>query len=280
MGRARSVLSFARTTRRDRFVAIKVLRFDLTPEQAAALVHELGQLVGKGLSHPSIAAPIAAGLENGTVYLAEEYAVGDSLDVVLRESGPLQREAAVDLIETCAEAIDYAADRGVHHGSLHPRDLIVSTDGARITGFGIAGALSSLGPPFDTYSPHADRAPYAAPENPSDVYSLAAIAFEAISGRRLSAANLDESGGEHGPELRRAFSSALALGSGLRPVRAGEFASSFAAAAASADAPAERDTHLAGKPLGLIAPDASAFAPETSQSASAHRSEPPDLDLS
>ena len=86
---------------RDRLVAIKVFRLDLTPEQSAALVGHLQALIAAGINHPNIAAPIAAGLESGAVYLAQEYAVGDSLDVVLRERGPMSIEDAEPLVD-CA----------------------------------------------------------------------------------------------------------------------------------------------------------------------------------
>src|SRR5262245_34436771 len=121
---------------RDRLVAIKVFRVDLTPEQAAALVDRLRELVEADLRHPNIAAPIAAGLEGSVPYLVQEYAVGDSLDVVLRERGPLSVQEAVPLVESLAAAIDHAAARGVHHGSLHLRDIVLSADAVRITGFG------------------------------------------------------------------------------------------------------------------------------------------------
>ncbi len=117
-------------TNRDRLVAIKVFRLDLTPEQAASLVAELNALVAADLTHPHIAAPIAAGLEHGTAYLAQEYAVGESLDVVLRENGPMSIAGGVALVEALAGALDFAADRGVRHGSLHLRDILVGADGA------------------------------------------------------------------------------------------------------------------------------------------------------
>ena len=189
---------------RDRLVAIKVFRLDLTPEQATALVDELNALVAADIAHPNIAAPIAAGLEHGTAYLAQEYAVGDSLDVVLRERGPMSIEGGVALVESLASAIDHAAARGVHHGSLHLRDILIADEGARITGFGIAAALAKIGAKRPT------RPQYSSPDGPSDVYSLGAIAFEAVTGKRVSPDNLADFEQQHGVELRGAFSVALA----------------------------------------------------------------------
>jgi serine/threonine protein kinase len=181
---------------RDRLVAIKVFRLDLTPEQASALVTELDALVAANINHPNIAAPIAAGLEHGAAYLAHEYAVGDSLDVVLRERGPMSMRDVVALVESLAAAIDYAADRGVHHGLLHMRDIVLAADSARITGFGIATALAKIGAKLPT------RPAYAPLDATSDIYSLGAIAFEAATGKRASAENLKAFEDEHGLDLR------------------------------------------------------------------------------
>lgn len=190
---------------RDRLVAIKVFRLDITPEQAAALVSQLEALIAANISHPNIAAPISAGLEEGAAYLAQEHAVGDSLDVVLRDRGPLSMNDAVPLVAALAAAIDHAAARGVHHFSLHPRDIILFGDeAARITGFGIAEALARISAKVTT------RPQYASPDGPSDAYSLGAIAFEAVTGKRVSPDNVEEFRAAHGHELRGAFASALA----------------------------------------------------------------------
>ena len=197
--------------RRDRLVAVKVFRLDLTPEQTTALAAELEALVDANINHPNIAAPIASGLDHGSVYLAQEYAVGDSLDVVLRERGPLSVSEVVALVESLARGIDYAPLRGVHHGLLHMRDIMLSADGARITGFGISAALSNVGAKLPA------RLQYAAPGEASDVFSLGAIAFEALTGKRASADNLKEFEAEHGSALREAFDVALAADPELRP---------------------------------------------------------------
>jgi len=109
------------------------------------------------------------------VYLAQEYAVGDSLDVVLRERATMPIADVVALVESLGAAIDHAARRGVSHGMLHPRDIIVAPDAARITGFGIAAALSKVGAKLPT------RALNAA----SDIHALDAI----VAGLKASTTN-------------------------------------------------------------------------------------------
>jgi serine/threonine protein kinase len=213
-----------------------VFHLEITPEQAAAFVAELQTLISAKISHANIAAPIAAGLEDGAAYLAQEYAVGDSLDVVLRDGGLLSIVDATPLVESLAAAIDHAASHGVHHGSLHPRDIILSADGARITGFGIADALARI----TTKIPA--RPAYSSPAAPSDIYSLAAIAFEAMTGKRVSPSNVEEFRIAHGGKLRGALATTLA-------------------ALAPAFAP-EKPIATVGKPPARRAPDAHAFAPD------------------
>jgi len=188
---------------RDRLVAIKVFRLDLTPEQSTALVGHLDALVAADIHHPNIAAPISAGLESGAVYLAQEYAVGDSLDVVLRERGPMSIRDAEPLVASLARAIDYAASRGVTHGSLHLRDIVLAADAARITGFGIAAALTKIAAKLPT------RPQYASPDGPSDAYALGAIAFETAAGKRVTPDNVKEFEAEHEGELHGALAAAL-----------------------------------------------------------------------
>jgi serine/threonine-protein kinase len=201
---------------RERLVAVKVFRLDLSPEQAAALVRALEQLIARNIQHPAIAAPIAAGLDGNTAYLAMEYAVGDSLDVTAR-AHPMPLRDVASIVDAVAGALERGVGHGVRHGRLHPRDIIVSPDGARVTGLGVAEALSSVGMSAPA------RRPYAAPEVPSDVYSLAAIAYELLSGRRMTPGGWDELSAENGPELRNAFAAALSEDPHARP-RAGDFA--------------------------------------------------------
>src|SRR5262245_37986905 len=72
----------------DRLVALKLIRVDMPPERAHALVAELWRVIGAGLTHPILAAPIATGLADVTPYLAQEFVSADSLDMVVRDYGP------------------------------------------------------------------------------------------------------------------------------------------------------------------------------------------------
>jgi len=173
---------------RDRLVAVKVFRLDVTPEQAASLADELARAADAGLFHPSIVEPIAAGVEGTVAYRAEEYVAAESLDVAIRHYAPAALDTALPFLTQLAGAIDFARTAGVGHGGLHLRDVFVTPDEARASGFGIVEALERTGLPAPV------RRPYSAPERiagaawstPADVFSLAAIAYELLAGRRPS----------------------------------------------------------------------------------------------
>ena len=172
----------------DRLVAVKAFDLDLTPEQADALTNVLQRLVQVGLTNPAIATPLAAGLEEGTPYLAQQYVSGESLDVTIRQSQPATIEEAVVFVSQLAGGIDAAHERAVLHGTLHLRDVFVTADGVKMTGFGVSRALEEVGlrPPV--------RRPYAAPEiiaghgfaPEADRFSLAAVAYELLTGKRIA----------------------------------------------------------------------------------------------
>jgi serine/threonine protein kinase len=171
---------------RDRLVAVKVFRLDIVPEQAQVLADELSRSTEAGLFHPSIVEPIAAGMEGTVAYRAEEYVAAESLDVAMRHYAPAPIDKILPFITQLAGAIDFARATGVGHGGLHPRDIFVTPDEARATGFGVVEALERAGIRAPV------RRPYTAPERiergewgtPADVFSLAAITFELLTGRR------------------------------------------------------------------------------------------------
>ncbi|MBA3887026.1 MAG: PEGA domain-containing protein [Acidobacteria bacterium] len=234
---------------RDRLIAVKVFRLDVTPEQAQALADELSKAADAGLFHPSIVEPVAAGIEGTVAYRAEEYVAAESLDIAMREYAPAPVEQVLPFITQLAGAIDFARAAGFGHGALHLRDVFVTPDEARASGFGVVDALERLGLRAPV------RRPYSAPERiageawstPADVFSLAAICYELMTARRPAGTSgevgpLDASeAGEHAAiihsVLARAmdddpaarFPSALAFAAALEAAARGEQVSDAAA---------------------------------------------------
>jgi serine/threonine protein kinase len=245
---------------RDRLVAVKVFRIDITPEQARSLADELSRAAEAGLFHPSIVEPIAAGVEGSVAYNAEEYVAAESLDVAMRHYAPAAIDTVLPFITQLAGAIDFARAAGVGHGALHPRDVFMLPEEARVTGFGVVEALERVGfraPVRRPYSPP-ERIAGSSWSTPADVFSLAAISYELLTGRRPAgvgaeigslvpgAADSAATGPLHAVLVRamdedpsRRYPTALAFASALETAAHGKAASETAStAAASAPLPA------------------------------------------
>ena len=263
----------ARESDGDRTVAIKSFHLDLTPEQVEVFAGALAHIVNVEVSHPAIVAPLAAGLESGTPFMAYEYVEAESLDVVLRREA--RPAAGLAWIAALADAVDAAHALGLVHGALHLRDVLVTSEGLCTTGFGIASALEhvQLGVPV--------RRPYTAPEAmaghrwgpPADRFAVAVLAYELLTGTRPSATG-DEALADlvdlrpdvaDPAGLQQAFRNALAEDPGIRSASAAAFVTALARAmgddafesrpaAVPGASPAEADAFGVGS-SGESAPD-------------------------
>ena len=198
----------------------------------------LAHIVNVEVSHPAIVAPLAAGLEAGTPFMAYEYVASESLDVALRRDA--RPAEALQWIALLAGAVDAAHARGLEHGALHLRDVLVSSDGVCATGFGIARALEHVRIDVPV------RRPYAAPEMmtrrrwgpPADRFALAALAYELLTGTRPSGNSDDAIADllELRPDVadpagfQQAFRNALADDPAIRSASATAFATALARA--------------------------------------------------
>ena len=231
-------------------VAVKAFRLDLTPEQAERFSDALHAVIGVELSDSSIVRLLDAGIEAGVPFVVSECVTGSSLDVILRNASG-RPAGAPEIIGGIAAAVDTAHDRGVMHGTLHLRDVIVDGDRVQVSGFGIANVLEHVGLRVPI------RRPYAAPElvagrhwgPEADRYALAAIGYELLTGMRAAGsgeevvARLRDLAGIDVADragLQQAFRNGLADDPSLRPASARQFAMAFATALGQA--PVEPDS--------------------------------------
>jgi serine/threonine-protein kinase len=241
-----------------RLVAVKAFRLDLIPEKATEFATALNELAGRSLDHPSIAAPVGAGVQGTTPWLAQAYIPAESLDAALRQYGPPPLGDALAIVTALAGALDYAAAAGVLHGALHPRDVLVAPDDTRIVDLGVAAALESVGHRAPV------RRPYTAPERiegapisrAADIFALGAIAFELITGQRVNGAG-DQAAATL-PEIRGANRESLVdtFAFALSPSPDERFATALGFAAALKRALGEASMHA--MPV-VSAPDAGAL---------------------
>jgi len=178
------------------------------PELAQRFARERDILAG--LSHPNIARLYDAGLaDDGQPYLALEYVEGQPIDAWCRARG-VAVEDRLRLLLQVADAVAFAHSRLVVHRDLKPANILVTAAGeVRLLDFGIAKLLEGETAAETALTRASGRAmtlDYASPEQirgepigtPSDVYSLAVVAFELLAGarpyrlRHQSAAQLEE----------------------------------------------------------------------------------------
>ena len=269
---------------RDRLVAVKVFRLDITPEQAQALAAELSRAADAGLFHPSIVEPIAAGVEGTVAFRAEEYVAAETLDVALRHYAPATLDKVLPFITQLAGAIDFARAAGVGHGALHPRDIFVTPEEARASGFGVVDAFERVGLRAPV------RRPYTAPERidggawgtAADIFSLAAITYELLTARRPSGTGAEigtlsgAAVGQHAEELLAVLACAMDADPGRRHSTALGFVAALEAAArgeTEKERPASAPAAAIAMPAAVLPVAIAEPQPENDDDIAAERSE-------
>lgn len=165
----------ARDTRHGRTVAIKVLRGDLTTDRAAYERLESHARAAAALSHPNIATLYEIGEDSGRVFLAFEYAPGETLARVI-SGRPMNTRRAVDLAAQIADALAEAHAGGVIHGAITTSSIIVTPrDKAKILDFGVAEWTSNTGSTGSAGRVSIDER--------ADTSSLGAVLFEMLTGK-------------------------------------------------------------------------------------------------
>jgi serine/threonine protein kinase len=164
--------------------AIKVFDQGLTSDQASRLAVMLERLRDVSLDHAAIAPILAAGAIGDRVWVAEPWFDATPLDVVMRRDGAQPLADVLLRVTQLSGALDFAAAVGVHHGALHPRDILVSGELTVLAGLGVLQALGDAGlvvPMEGAYvSPQRAQGLPVTPRD--DIFSLAAITYELAYG--------------------------------------------------------------------------------------------------
>jgi tRNA A-37 threonylcarbamoyl transferase component Bud32 len=176
-------------------IAIKTLRPELRfrPQSIARLQREFRQT--QLLAHPNVVRQFDIGCDNGNWFIAMELLDGEPLRKRLKAAPEgLPVPEALRIAAACGDALAHAHDKGVTHGDVKPDNVFVTDSrDVRVLDFGVApdapGARADSTPP-EPVVPAATRA-YASPEvlaglKPEprdDVFSLACVIYEMLTGR-------------------------------------------------------------------------------------------------
>ncbi len=182
----------AEDERLGREVAIKRLHTD-APEASLRRFEQEAKL-GAALNHPNLVAiydTVAA--EEGAL-IVMEYVSGKPLSELAGR--PMRRSRALPILRSVADALDHAHAAGVVHRDVKPGNVLVGDDGTvKLADLGIARAIGAS--QITSEGSVVGTLPYMSPERlagpgaggpESDVYALAAVAYELLSGRPPSEA--------------------------------------------------------------------------------------------
>jgi Protein kinase domain len=138
-----------------------------------------------------------AAVEDGMVYVVNEWGSGISLDRMLAE-GPLSARRAAWVVKEVAEAISTAHRHGVAHGRLHPENVMVTEAGSvKLIGFVVDAVLHG-----ELQVRVADGEPMS--HERADVVNLAALLYALLVGKwpGTEGSSLPQAPLEHGKTMR------------------------------------------------------------------------------
>jgi len=144
------------------------------------------------LQHPNIVPVFDSGSAAGQLYFVMPLVEGETLRERIDRDGPLPVQDAITLVLELADALEYAHENGVLHRDLKPENVMLSRGHALLADFGIARTRASEDERLTRPGASIGSPVYMSPEQatgdgeigpPSDVYGLAAILFELLTGR-------------------------------------------------------------------------------------------------
>jgi eukaryotic-like serine/threonine-protein kinase len=173
-----------------RHVAVKVLHPALADDESFLRRFRAEAQAAAALSHPHLLA-VYDWSDDEAPYLVTEYLAGGSLRSLLDAGHRLSPAQALVVGLEATRALDYAHRQGFVHRDIKPANLLFGADGRlRVADFGLARAIAEAGW-TEPSGAVLGTARYASPEQArgevvdgrSDVYSLALVMVEAVTGQ-------------------------------------------------------------------------------------------------
>jgi serine/threonine-protein kinase len=185
----------ATDVRLGRSVALKLLTPELAESERFRERFLRESQLASSLDHPHIVPIYAAGDADGHLYLAMRYVADDDLRRLIAREAPLDPHRALRLVEQVGDALDAAHERGLVHRDVKPGNILIAGSGGRehcyLTDFGLTKQTTSISGLTGT-GELVGTIEYVSPEQirgervdgRSDVYSLACVLYECLSGER------------------------------------------------------------------------------------------------
>jgi serine/threonine protein kinase len=185
----------------DRHVAVKILHSKFTNRKDLVSRFSREARAMSHLTHPNTAKVFLYGqLEDGSCYIVMEHLEGKNLGQLIRHEGPMEPTRAIGVLLQACAALQEAHDKGIVHRDLKPENIFLSNQGGisdyvKVLDFGLAKVteremrpgsmiLTQEGMVFGTpefMSP--EQAQGKILDARSDIYSLAVILYELVTGK-------------------------------------------------------------------------------------------------
>lgn len=170
-----------------RFVAIKVMKTTLGDDPALVESFLREARAAAALNHANIVQIYSCGQEKGQPYIVMELVGGGRLDQMMASGKPVDEVRLLEIALDVAEGLKAANGVGLVHGDIKPANILFDKSGtAKVVDFGLAQFVNRQqeqggiwGTPY-YISP--ERARGGKADHRSDIYSLGATIFHALSG--------------------------------------------------------------------------------------------------
>ena len=174
----------------NRTVAVKVLRPELVSDQKFMATFLREAEITASLNHPNIVQVYAFGQHEDVYYLVVEYISGGSLDDRITNRGRITELEGIEIGIAVARGLQCALDRGgLIHRDIKPGNILFNANNTpKVVDFGLSLSYETTdhfngeiwGTPYYVAPEKLERRPE---DFRSDLYSLGATLFHAISGR-------------------------------------------------------------------------------------------------
>src|SRR5215469_7375494 len=181
----------ARDTKNNRIYAVKVMHIEFSDDGELLARFQREAHILLHLSDPHIVRIFDHGDENDINYIVMDYIDGQNLKYHTLTHGPMEAVRALDYARQIAEGLDTAFKHGVVHRDIKPQNIVInSKDEVKITDFGLARSRETvtltqsnvfMGTAY--YIPPEQAESGRSADTRSDLYSVAAVLFEMLTGR-------------------------------------------------------------------------------------------------
>ncbi|MGA7881572.1 MAG: serine/threonine-protein kinase, partial [Terrimicrobiaceae bacterium] len=181
-------------------VTLKVISEKYLGDETARLRFLREARAAARVRHPNVASVFYLGKTGDNYFYAMEFVEGETLESLIRRSGPLEVKCALELVMQVAAGLAAVHKNGLVHRDIKPSNIMVSLEEggavtAKIIDLGLAKAVDESGSQNAISIPggFAGTPEFASPEQfagvgvdiRSDLYSLGVMLWEMVTGHAL-----------------------------------------------------------------------------------------------